>query len=169
MNPSDCFFSRCSRTLRNGSGCSRRLRNRRFGVRVGSGARRQFEFLTGVAGIASSESGRHRPETVDTGFRGHRRGWLPILLAVFCPWPRLSSISGQIHATRPVLVRGSTPGSDRRCTRSHFVLFRERKVGSTGVARIRPIHIRAQDRLFGQKISVRNRPQRIQNGLQQRR
>jgi hypothetical protein len=77
----------------------------------------------------------------------------------FLPVASPASISGQIHATRPVLVAGSTPGRARRCARSDFVLFRERKVGSTGVARIRPIHIRAQDRLFGQKsvsATVRN-------------
>src|SRR5580698_10021738 len=77
----------------------------------------------------------------------------------FLPVASPASISGQIHATRPVLVAGSTPGRARRCERSDFVLFRERKVGSTDVARIRPIHIRLRIGFLDKKsvsATVRN-------------
>ena len=46
----------------------------------------------------------------------------------FFPVAKLSAISGQIQATRPVLVRRlNTQGSERRLTRSDFVLFRNGK------------------------------------------
>ena len=66
----------------------------------------------------------------------------------FFPVAKLSAISGQIHATRPVLVRGSTPGSDRRCTRSRFVLFRSGGAEFVVVVRIKPLHIPAQNGVF---------------------
>jgi hypothetical protein len=72
----------------------------------------------------------------------------------FFPVANPASISGQIHATRPVLVAGSIPGSERRLTSSDFVLFRSGKAEFADVARTKPLHIRAQNRSFGQELQI---------------
>ena len=72
----------------------------------------------------------------------------------FFPVANAASISGQIHATRPVLVAGSIPGRERRLTSSDFVLFRGGKAEIADVARTKPLHIRAQNGVFGQELKI---------------
>ena len=72
----------------------------------------------------------------------------------FFPVANAASISGQIHATRPVLVAGSIPGSERRFTSSDFVLFRSGKAELADVARTKPLHIRAQNGISGQELQI---------------
>src|SRR5580698_1453350 len=56
----------------------------------------------------------------------------------FFPVPRAASISGQIHASRPVLVAGSTLGSVRRWRRSDLVLFLDAETGLGTMVELRP-------------------------------
>jgi len=72
------------------------------------------------------------------------RSFLPVLSA--------ASISGQIHATRPVLVAGSTQGSARRWTSSLLVLFPD---GETPFAVI--VYWRPQSVGLGRGVSRQDR------------
>src|SRR5271165_2861132 len=72
----------------------------------------------------------------------------------FFPVASEASISGQIHATRPVLVAGSAPGRDRRWSSSDFILLRSGKAGLVGVGRNEPLHIPAQNGFFGQNFQM---------------
>jgi len=86
----------------------------------------------------------------------------------FFPVPRAASISGQIHATRPVLVAGSALGSVRRWRRSDLVLFLDGETGlgvmvelcfqSVGLGRV--VSRQNTQNTFG-----RNHPKHIGNTL----